>query len=93
MNRAVIQHLYDNDVVLGWWSHNVGDWEPMSSHTIIKRATGGMQAGDVILMHDAGTSTAMAIPPIVREAHQRGLRFVPMPGEPVSSNRMDAAAR
>jgi hypothetical protein len=32
-----------------------------------------------MLLHDAGTGTAQAIPAIVKEARKRGLTFVPMP--------------
>lgn len=93
MDRAVMKHLYDNGVVLGWWSHNVGDWEPMSKHAIVVRVDKGLKPGDIILMHDAGTSTAQAIPQIVREARSRGLRFVPMPDKPENNARLIASTR
>jgi peptidoglycan/xylan/chitin deacetylase (PgdA/CDA1 family) len=41
-----------------------------------------MRPGDIVLLHDAGTSTPQAIPAIVREGRSRGLVFVPMPESP-----------
>jgi len=76
LDRAAMQYLHANDVTLAWWSNNVGDWAPMKSWQIIYHIRHSLRPGDIILLHDAGTSTPQAIPAIVREARERGLEFV-----------------
>ena len=79
LDRAAMNYLYQNDVTLAWWSNNVGDWAPLPAWKIAYHVNHTLRAGDIVLMHDAGTSTPQAIPIIVREARKRGLTFVPMP--------------
>lgn len=79
LNHATIDYLYRDSKTLGWWSNNVGDWMPMEAWRIALHMNASMRSGDIVLMHDAGTSTAQALPVIVREARKRGLEFVPMP--------------
>lgn len=79
LDRRAIAYLYRNDITLAWWSNNVGDWAPLPAWKIAHHVNSTLRAGDIVLMHDAGTSTPQAIPHIVREARKRGLQFVPMP--------------
>ncbi len=79
LDRSAMDYLYRNNVTLAWWSNNVGDWAPLPAWKIAHHVNTTLRPGDIILMHDAGTSTPQAIPIIVREARKRGLRFVPMP--------------
>jgi peptidoglycan/xylan/chitin deacetylase (PgdA/CDA1 family) len=79
LNHAAIAYLYRNGDTLGWWSNNVGDWAPQPAWKIVYEVLGGLRSGDILLLHDAGTSTPQALPAIVREARKRGLEFVPMP--------------
>lgn len=79
LDRAAMNYLYRNNVTLGWWSNNIGDWMPLPAWKIAHHVNTTLRPGDIVLMHDAGTSTPQAIPSIVREARKRGLQFVPMP--------------
>jgi peptidoglycan/xylan/chitin deacetylase (PgdA/CDA1 family) len=79
LNQSAIDYIYRNGHTLGWWSNNVGDWAPQPAWKIVYGVTGALRAGDILLLHDAATSTPQAIPSIVREARKRGLEFVPMP--------------
>jgi hypothetical protein len=51
----------------------------MPAWKIVHHFRNSLRPGDIILLHDAGTSTPQALPAIVREARERGLRFVLMP--------------
>lgn len=81
LDRRAMNYLYQNDVTLAWWTNNVGDWAPLPAWKIAAHMNNTLRAGDIVLMHDAGTSTPQAIPVIVREARKKGLKFVPMPEE------------
>lgn len=79
LDRDALNYLYKNNITLAWWSNNVGDWAPLPAWKIAYHVNAAMRPGDIILLHDAGTSTPQAVPAIVREARKRGLRFVPLP--------------
>lgn len=79
LNHAAIDYLYRNNKTLAWWSNNVGDWAPQEAWRIVYHMNNTLRAGDIVLMHDGGTSTPQALPVVVREARKRGLEFVPMP--------------
>lgn len=79
LNHAAIEYLHRDGATLGWWSNNVGDWAPQPAWKIVYGVTNALRAGDIILLHDAATSTPQAVPAIVKEARKRGLDFVVMP--------------
>lgn len=79
MNRAVMQHLYDNNYTFAGWSNNIGDWSRPEAWRIVQQVNNGLKPGDVVLLHDAGIGTAQALPSLVREARAKGFDFVPMP--------------
>jgi chitin deacetylase len=79
LNRDVMQYLYDNDVTLAWWSNNVGDWSPQPAWEIVRRVEQPLRSGDILLLHDAVTSTPHAIPAIVKAVRRRDLDFIVMP--------------
>ena len=81
LNRDVMQHLYDNDITLAWWSNNTGDWTRPPAWKIADDTLARMRGGDIVLLHDAGIGTPQALQRIVREARKRGLEFVTMPEE------------
>jgi peptidoglycan-N-acetylglucosamine deacetylase len=77
----------------GWrpilWSLWARDWDRTASpESIVRRATAGATAGDVLLLHDADfysargswARTAAALPSILDELGDRGLRAVPLRG-------------
>jgi len=79
LDWRALRYMYNHNITLAWWSNNVGDWAPMPAWKIVNHFRNSLRPGDIILLHDAGTSTPQAISPIVREARERGLRFVLMP--------------
>jgi peptidoglycan/xylan/chitin deacetylase (PgdA/CDA1 family) len=79
LSRDAIDFLYKNDVTLGWWSNNVGDWARPPAWKIWSGVTANLRPGDIILLHDAGVGTPQAIPGIVKAARHQGLEFAPMP--------------
>lgn len=79
LDRSAMEYLYRNNITLAWWTNNVGDWMPLPAWKIAHHVNLTLRPGDIVLMHDAGTSTPQSIPLIVREARERGLEFVPMP--------------
>jgi peptidoglycan/xylan/chitin deacetylase (PgdA/CDA1 family) len=74
-----MQYLYDSGYTMAWWSNNVGDWKRPPAHDIAYGVKTLLRPGDIILLHDAGPGTPQALPSIIKEAHKRGLRFVPVP--------------
>jgi len=81
LDRRAMNYLYQKDVTLAWWTNNVGDWAPLPAWKIANHLNNTLRAGDIVLMHDAGTSTPQALPLVIREARKKGLNFVPMPEE------------
>lgn len=79
LDWRALRYMYNHNITLAWWSNNVGDWAPMPAWQIVHHFRNSLRPGDIILLHDAGTSTPQAIPTIVREAREKGLRFVLMP--------------
>lgn len=79
LDWRALRYLYQHDITLAWWSNNVGDWAPTPAWKIVYHFANTLRPGDIILLHDAGTSTPQAIAPIVREARRNGLKFVLMP--------------
>lgn len=79
LDWRTLRYMYNHNITLAWWSNNVGDWAPMPAWKIVHHFRNSLRSGDIILLHDAGTSTPQALPAIVREARERGLRFVLMP--------------
>jgi peptidoglycan-N-acetylglucosamine deacetylase len=69
------------------WSRWGRDWaEGATAASIAERLTGGVEAGDVLLLHDADhysvpgswRATAQALPRVLEEISARGLRAVPL---------------
>ncbi|MEO6907494.1 MAG: polysaccharide deacetylase family protein [Abditibacteriaceae bacterium] len=79
LDWRTMRYMYNHNVTLAWWSNTGGDWAPMPAWKIVHHFRDSLRPGDIILLHDAGTSTPQAISPIVREARGKGLRFVLMP--------------
>lgn len=61
------------------WTVDTRDWTGPSSSTIRSRAVNGTRPGGVVLMHDGGgnrSSTAAAVPGIVKDLKAKGYDFV-----------------
>jgi peptidoglycan/xylan/chitin deacetylase (PgdA/CDA1 family) len=79
LNHSAIDYLYRDGKTLGWWSNNVGDWAPQPAWRIASSVNAALRPGDIVLLHDACTSTPQALLAIIREGEKRKLKFVPMP--------------
>lgn len=56
-----------------FWSQNTGDWTKPSPERIVRNATEGLKAGDVILMHQGDLRSARALPGIIDRVREMGL--------------------
>jgi peptidoglycan/xylan/chitin deacetylase (PgdA/CDA1 family) len=69
------------------WSLGVWDTDRPGARAIVDRTIAGARPGAILLLHDGDgydpfgdrTQTAEAVPLIVRELHDRGYRFAPVP--------------
>lgn len=72
--RAVAARGY----TVALWSRNTGDWRKPSAETIVRNATAGLKAGDIILMHQGDMCSVEALPGIIAGVRARGLEPVPL---------------
>ena len=68
------------------WDGDSLDWKDLSAAEITKRVTGKVQAGSIVLFHNAALHTPEALPGIIETLLQQGYTFVPiseiiLPGE------------
>ena len=76
---------YIPPVYLVWYSDSL-DWKDLSAAEITKRVTSKVQAGSIVLFHNAALHTPEALPTILETLLQEGYTFVPIaelipPGE------------
>ncbi|MFW5867496.1 MAG: polysaccharide deacetylase family protein, partial [Armatimonadota bacterium] len=55
-----------------FWSQNTGDWTKPSPERIIHNATVGLEAGDIILMHQGDMCSVEALPGIIDRIREMG---------------------
>ncbi|MGI5819496.1 MAG: polysaccharide deacetylase family protein [Armatimonadota bacterium] len=55
-----------------FWSRNTGDWEKLPPEQIVRNATEGLEAGDVILMHQGDMHSVEALPEIIDRVRAMG---------------------
>ena len=86
---------YSNDVVLtaremGYeviqWSVDSLDWKNRGAQDLVRRATGNVQSGDIVLFHNDSQYIVDALPAILKSYREQGLTVVPisqllLPGE------------
>lgn len=68
------------------WESDSLDWKDLSAAEITKRVTSKVQAGSIVLFHNAAKHTPEALPTILETLLQEGYTFVPiseliLPGE------------
>jgi len=56
-----------------FWSRNAGDWTKPAPEQIVRNATKGLQAGDIILMHQGEMCSVEALPAIIDRVRAMGL--------------------
>lgn len=72
--RAVAARGY----TVALWSRNTGDWRKPSVEAIVRNATSGLRAGDIILMHQGEMRSVEALPGIIKGVRAQGLEPVPL---------------
>ncbi len=80
------------------WDVDSLDWKDLSAADITKRVTGKVQAGSIVLFHNAAKHTPEALPGILDALLQEGYTFVPisqliLPGECGTDYTLDHTGR
>ena len=80
------------------WDVDSLDWKDLSAADITKRVTGKVQAGSIVLFHNAAKHTPEALPGILDILLQEGYTFVPisqliLPGECGTDYTLDHTGR
>ena len=80
LSPLALQQLYSV------WESDSLDWKDLSAAEITKRVTSKVQAGSIVLFHNAAKHTPEALPTILETLLQEGYTFVPiseliLPGE------------
>ncbi|MFO8080622.1 MAG: polysaccharide deacetylase family protein, partial [Armatimonadota bacterium] len=65
-----------------FWSQNTGDWTKPAPEQIVRNATEGLQAGDIILMHQGDRCSVEALPEIIDRVREMGF-------EPTTLSRLE----
>jgi peptidoglycan-N-acetylglucosamine deacetylase len=60
------------------WSIDSLDWKEMGREPMVKRVTGALQPGAIVLFHNNGKYTAEALPEIIAYAQEQGYSIVPI---------------
>ena len=82
----VISAIRSMDMEPIQWDVDSLDWKDLEAPEITKRVTGKVQAGSIVLFHNAAKHTPEALPTILEELLRQGYTFVPisqliLPGE------------
>ena len=82
----VISAIRSMDMEPIQWDVDSLDWKDLSAAEITKRVTTKIQAGSIVLFHNAALHTPEALPGIIENLLQQGYTFVPisqiiLPGE------------
>jgi peptidoglycan/xylan/chitin deacetylase (PgdA/CDA1 family) len=78
----VLRWLVEPGLTAVLWDVDARDWAMPGPDAIVANVTGGVTAGSVVLLHDAGgerTQTVAALPRILEALLERGFSFVPPP--------------
>ena len=80
------------------WDVDSLDWKDLSAAEITKRVTSKVQAGSIVLFHNAAKHTPEALPGILETLLQQGYTFVPiseliLPGECGTDYTLDHTGR
>jgi len=77
----VLRWLVEPGLTAVLWDVDANDWASPGAETIIANVTGGVTAGSIVLMHDAGgnrSQTVEALPRILEILLERDYAFVPV---------------
>ena len=79
--RENYQYLVSNsiyNILEPVWERDSLDWKDLSAQEITKRVTSKVQAGSIVLFHNAALHTPEALPTILETLLQEGYTFVPI---------------
>ena len=74
----VINAVRSMDIEPIQWDVDSLDWKDLSAGEITKRVTSKVQAGSIVLFHNAALHTPEALPTIIQTLLQEGYTFVPI---------------
>ena len=94
----VISAIRSMDMEPIQWDVDSLDWKDLSAAEITRRVTGKVQAGSIVLFHNAALHTPEALPTILETLLQQGYTFVPisqliLPGECGTDYTLDHTGR
>ena len=94
----VISAIRSMDMEPIQWDVDSLDWKDLSAPDITQRVTGKVQAGSIVLFHNAAKHTPEALPGIIEALLQQGYTFVPisqliLPGECGTDYTLDHTGR
>ena len=94
----VISAIRSMDMEPIQWDVDSLDWKDLSAPEITKRVTEKVQAGSIVLFHNAAKHTPEALPTILESLLQQGYTFVPisqliLPGECGTDYTLDHTGR
>ena len=94
----VISAIRSMDMEPIQWDVDSLDWKDLGAADITKRVTGKVQAGSIVLFHNAAKHTPEALPGILETLLQQGYTFVPiseliLPGECGTDFTLDHTGR
>lgn len=75
-NRDTISLLRRRGYSLALWSVNPGDWRMPAPEKIVNYVMGHVHPGDIVLMHDDGLPTIIALPTILEGLQAKGYKLV-----------------
>ncbi len=81
-NKDTLDVLAKRKMIMALWAVDSEDWRLPGVDAIVQNVLGNIQAGDIVLMHDAGgdrSQTIAALPRIIAGLKQRGLKPVTVP--------------
>lgn len=77
-SNKVIEAANELNYLTIQWSVDSLDWKDLDKDTIVKRVTGALHPGAIVLFHNNGRYTADALPEILQFAKENGYTVVPI---------------
>jgi peptidoglycan/xylan/chitin deacetylase (PgdA/CDA1 family) len=74
----ITDFVFSHGMTTCWWTVNTGDYLEPAAETILKKVTGNISSGGIVLMHDGTDSTLEALPLVIDKLAASGYEFVTM---------------
>lgn len=75
-SNAVIRSVEAADMTCVQWSVDSLDWKDPTPEEMIRRVTGKVRSGDIVLFHNAAKNTPAALPAIIEYLQKEGYTFL-----------------